>query len=319
MKNQSLKIFAMTFNINSADTTSDTFSFIPPGFDIYALAFEEVGPFIPLASAAKQRALTSSLIETFGNSDRFGKDFIQICDVTLLAIKLFIIVDSKLNDLVSVKIRQTVLTGADGAYGNKGACYCSLSIDSNTYFLFIAAHFEAHDKNIQLRNENFATIMKTIQTNMSANPLTYHHFIFFMGDLNYRINGPYDDVNKLATSGKYYDMLEYDQLTTEKRAMHVFSGFFEEEIHFPPTYKFDKNSIEYDTSQKKRVPSFTDRILVYSRNRSRIKGLGYDANMDILISDHRPVHAKFEVQLNPKSAEQQKAQENPKSIVCLIE
>lgn len=313
MKNQKLKIFAMTFNINSADTKAETFSFIPQGFDIYALAFEEVGPFIPLASSTKQRALTSSLME------HFKSDFTLICDETLLAIKLFIVANSNISNLITVKTHHTVSTGADGAYGNKGGCYCSLCINSTTNFLFIAAHFEAHDKNIQLRNENFATIMKTIQTNMSANPLTYHHFIFFMGDLNYRINGPYDDVNKLATSGKYYDMLEYDQLTTEKRAMHVFSGFFEEEIHFPPTYKFDKNSIEYDTSQKKRVPSFTDRILVYSRNRSRIKGLGYDANMDILISDHRPVHAKFEVQLNPKSAEQQKAQENPKSIVCLIE
>ena len=303
----------MTFNINSADTTAETFSFIPPGFDIYALAFEEVGPFIPLASSTKQRALTSSL------NQHFGSDFTVICDVTLLAIKLFIIADTKISDSISVRLRQTVSTGADGAYGNKGGCYCSFSIDSATNFLFIGAHFEAHDKNIQLRNDNFATIMKTIQTELNANPLTYHHFIFFMGDLNYRIDGPYETVIQLATAGKYYDMLEYDQLTTEKRAMHVFSGFFEEEIHFPPTYKFNKNSIEYDTSKKKRVPSFTDRILVYSRNRSRIKTLGYDTNMDILISDHRPVNAKFEVQLNPKNNEQQKTQESPKSIVCLIE
>lgn len=313
MTHKNLKIFTMTFNINSADTTAETFSFIPPGFDIYALAFEEVGPFIPLASSTKQRALTSSLTE------HFGSDFALICDNSLLAIKLFIVVDIKISDSISIKLRQTVSTGHDGQYGNKGGCYCSFSINSSTNFLFIAAHFEAHDKNIQLRNENFATIMKTIQTNLDANPLTYHHFIFFMGDLNYRIDGPYDTITELATAGRYYDMLDYDQLTTEKRAMHVFSGFFEEEIHFPPTYKFNKNSIEYDTSKKKRVPSYTDRILVYSRNKSKIKGLGYDTNMDILISDHRPVHAKFEVQLNPKKTEQTKAQENPKSIVCLIE
>ncbi|OHT00968.1 Endonuclease/Exonuclease/phosphatase family protein [Tritrichomonas foetus] len=311
MNEQTLKVFTMTFNINSADTTADTFSFIPPGFDIYALAFEEVGPFIPVACLKKQHQLASSL------SDHFGPDFVQICDVTLLAIKLFVIVDPKLKNRVNVKLQHSAATGADGAYGNKGGCCCSMSVDS-TNFLFIGAHFEAHDKNIQLRNENFASIMKSLQIQLKANPITSHHFIFFMGDLNYRISGPYATVKKLANAGKYFDMMEYDQLTTEKRAMRVFSGFFEEEIHFPPTYKFNKNSMTYDTSKKMRVPSFTDRILVYSRNKSRIKGNGYDTNMDILISDHRPVYGKFEVKLIPQTDEVTPAQQNPKSIVCNI-
>lgn len=302
----------MTFNINSAETSSTTFSFIPAGFDVYALAFQEVGPFVPLISTKKQRALSSSL------KNHFGPDFVQICDISLIAIKLYVVINSQLFEKVSIKKRDTISTGADGQYGNKGACFCSFSFDSSTQFLFIAAHFEAHDKNIELRNQNFAIIMNAIQTSLQTNPLTSHHFIFFMGDLNYRIDGPYNKVKSLATAGKYTEMLEYDQLNTEKRAMRVFSGFFEEEIHFPPTYKFDKNAPTYATS-KLRVPSFTDRILVYSRNKSRIKGLGYDTNMDLLISDHRPVFAKFIVTLMPQElTEESEAQGNPKSIVCNI-
>lgn len=38
-------------------------------------------------------------------------------------------------------------------------------------------------------------------------------------------------------------------------------GFVEEQIRFPPTYKFDVNTDTYDTSKKARIPSWTDRIL----------------------------------------------------------
>jgi len=37
--------------------------------------------------------------------------------------------------------------------------------------------------------------------------------------------------------------------------------FNEGDIDFPPTYKFDVGSDVYDTSDKQRVPSWTDRIL----------------------------------------------------------
>ena len=46
-------------------------------------------------------------------------------------------------------------------------------------------------------------------------------------------------------------------------AGEVFHGFREGALTFPPTYKFDKGAKErdaYDSSEKRRVPAWTDRV-----------------------------------------------------------
>jgi hypothetical protein len=52
--------------------------------------------------------------------------------------------------------------------------------------------------------------------------------------------------------------------------------FCEGKINFPPTYKFDKGTLLYDTSKKQRVPSWTDRI-IWRDNINSSKLLEYDA------------------------------------------
>lgn len=41
----------------------------------------------------------------------------------------------------------------------------------------------------------------------------------------------------------------------------VFKDFTEAPINFAPTYKYDNFSDDYDTSEKNRIPSWTDRVL----------------------------------------------------------
>ena len=41
----------------------------------------------------------------------------------------------------------------------------------------------------------------------------------------------------------------------------VFRGFVEGKLNFAPTYKYDLFSDDYDTSEKLRVPAWTDRVL----------------------------------------------------------
>ena len=286
-----LKLFVMTFNLSGAKVTPESFSFVPRGLDMYVLGFQEVSAFVPVIAAKRQHNLTSAL------TGHFGPEFQIVCDESLLAIKLFIAAKPEIAARLVVKSVQHVSTGASGAYGNKGAVACSMVIDSVTPVLFVVAHFEAHERGVELRNENYATIMKALQGALGGNPITTHQFCFFVGDLNYRLAGTYEEVKRLAQAGKYNEMMDYDQLTKEKRAMRVFAGFQEEEIYFPPTYKFNKNSMTYDTSKKQRVPSFTDRILFCAKHRRLLECTSYESDMDVLISDHRPVFAHFTMSL----------------------
>lgn len=50
----------------------------------------------------------------------------------------------------------------------------------------------------------------------------------------------------------------------------VFRAFFEGKIAFPPTYKYDLFSDDYDTSEKMRNPAWTDRVL-WRRRKPRYK------------------------------------------------
>jgi hypothetical protein len=114
------------------------------------------------------------------------------------------------------------------------------------------------------------------------------------------------------------ELVALDQLSKEKRAMRVFSGFFEEDIQFPPTYRVNKDSMTYDTTEKMRVPSFTDRIMVYAKNRTSVQLKNYCANMDILISDHRPVFLHATVKLVEVEEGDDFPQGNQKSAVCNV-
>ena len=53
-----------------------------------------------------------------------------------------------------------------------------------------------------------------------------------------------------------------DQLRAEMAAGRTFTSLQEAPITFRPTYKFNKvEPFDYDSSEKRRVPAWTDRIL----------------------------------------------------------
>ena len=94
-------------------------------------------------------------------------------------------------------------------------------------------------------------------------------------------------------------------LQKQQEAGQVFNDFLEGEINFPPTYKYDLFSEDYDTSEKCRAPAWTDRVLWRRRmqqadsdnpNWSPGKLLFY-GRAELKQSDHRPVIAILDIEV----------------------
>ena len=130
-----------------------------------------------------------------------------------------------------------------------------------------------------------------------------HDIVFWCGDLNYRISQPNEQVRKALSELSTVPLHEKDQLRCEMQLDHVFCNYYEPPIEFMPTYKFDIHTDLYDTSEKSRTPSWTDRVL-YRAKRTKVKSkneteletiqtVRYSSASNIKFSDHRPVSGLY--------------------------
>lgn len=116
------------------------------------------------------------------------------------------------------------------------------------------------------------------------------------GDMNYRIDQRRDAVIAAIQANDLDSLVTHDQLHKEMTHNRAFRlrAFCEGPLTFPPTYKYDRNSNVFDTSEKRRVPAWCDRVLWRSREAERVMLMGY-RRWEVNVSDHRPVSAVFQV------------------------
>lgn len=218
------------------------------------------------------------------------------CIFTKTSIKPFI---KKLN---SVHVK----TGLGGLHGNKGALVIRFILD-DTSLCFINCHLAAGKSHVVHRNNHLATILESsdfppeLDNSKRADlfvgggdgsMILDHEICILNGDLNYRIDMRRDVILNFIRSRDYQSLFEKDQLTIQKKKNPGFRLrlFNEAPIAFPPTYKYDIGTDEYDTSEKKRCPAWCDRI--FYRGDSEMKCTSY-RRLNVRISDHRPVVATF--------------------------
>uniref|UniRef100_A0A0N5B826 IPPc domain-containing protein n=1 Tax=Strongyloides papillosus TaxID=174720 RepID=A0A0N5B826_STREA len=182
--------------------------------------------------------------------------------------------------------------------GNKGGVGISIEMNNSTV-LFINSHLAAGNRETERRNQDFRDI--TRMTFKDGKTLTDHDSVFWLGDLNYRLDTPLtqEEICYMCDTGKFKELLQYDQLTRAKEIGHVFYGYEEyKEINFLPTYKFDVGTNKWDSSEKKRTPAWTDRILYWKKFENvNVRQLKYRSCPNVVISDHKPVIALFEMDI----------------------
>ncbi|KAH9843545.1 DNase I-like protein [Rhodofomes roseus] len=202
----------------------------------------------------------------------------------------------------------TIKRGMGGRYGNKGGIVARFVID-DTSICFINCHLAAGQHHVRQRNADVAAMLeeKSVfpESDAVEEPLAYvnggdgsmvldHEVVFMNGDMNYRIEHRRDFVAGAIKAGEIESLLAYDQLLREMKNNRAFRlrSFMEGPITFAPTYKYDRRSNEYDTSEKARVPAWCDRVLWRSREPSRVEQLHY-LRYEANVSDHRPISAAF--------------------------
>eukprot|EP01062_Namystynia_karyoxenos_P050635 TRINITY_DN39443_c0_g1_i1.p1 TRINITY_DN39443_c0_g1~~TRINITY_DN39443_c0_g1_i1.p1 ORF type:complete len:750 (+),score=279.09 TRINITY_DN39443_c0_g1_i1:66-2252(+) len=196
-----------------------------------------------------------------------------------------------------------------GAMGNqmanKGGVGLRLRIHRTT-FAFVTVHLAAHMNEVQKRNRDFERIVETMNfAPPSALPvlLRDHDRVFVFGDLNYRIELGYDECLRLIERAEWAQLRQRDQLCqqfAQRGSPYCRMAFRDAPPDFAPTYKYDSGSRRYDSSEKKRVPAWTDRALWWARGYSDPGSLEDPIRLrrfwrhEVLTSDHRPVAATFD-------------------------
>ena len=172
------------------------------------------------------------------------------------------------------------------AQENKAFIMGSFSLQINSsevHFSVVGTHFQAFHEEYNERNKEWLGLDSCHSCG---------NYSFLMGDLNYRVELPYENAVKEANADNYQELLKHDQLKRAQREIQAFAKYKEPEIKFRPTYKYDLNSNQYDTSYKQRTPSYTDRILVKTANGTE-PPIFVDYNrIEDTFSDHRPVFLK---------------------------
>ncbi|SJM86508.1 related to Polyphosphatidylinositol phosphatase INP53 [Zygosaccharomyces bailii] len=289
-------ILVGTYNVNGTSRHADLSKWLFPigdkfKPDIVVLGLQEV---IELSAGSLLNADYSkgSFWENMVNKclNQYSEKYLLLRVEQMSSLIILFFVKADKAHMVKQVEGATKKTGFGGITGNKGAVAIRFEY-GDTSFCFVNAHFAAGSNNIDERRNDYESIVKSISFTRSKT-IPHHDSIFWLGDLNYRIILPNEEVRKeLADKKEGYieRLLRYDQLTQEINTGVVFQGFREPTLKFRPTYKYDNSTDVYDTSEKARTPSWTDRIVYKGSN---LHPLAY-ADAHLTISDHRPVYAAY--------------------------
>ncbi|GLV43240.1 Synaptojanin [Carabus blaptoides fortunei] len=271
--------------------------------DIFAVGFEEIVDLnasnIMAASSDNAKAWAEELQKVLSRD----RPYVLVSSQQLVGVCLYIFIRPEHAPYIRDVAVDCVKTGLGGATGNKGAAAIRF-VFYGTSMCFVCAHFAAGQSQVTERNADYNEITRKILFPMGRT-LNSHEYVFWCGDFNYRIDMDKEEMKELIRQGDLERVLTQDQLKKQQESGNVFKNYQEGDINFPPTYKYDLFSDDYDTSEKCRAPAWTDRVLWKRRKQlpdidnstddwspGRLVHYG---RAELKQSDHRPVIAIIDI------------------------
>jgi len=108
----------------------------------------------------------------------------------------------------------SVGTGLLGKMGNKGGVGIRFEY-FNSSFCVINSHLAAHTEYVARRNQDFHDISSRMIFSSFTSSIYDHDILFWMGDLNYRIDGiAASTIRQWSHDQKFHNLFQYDQVMT---------------------------------------------------------------------------------------------------------
>eukprot|EP00300_Choanocystis_sp_HF-7_P014804 c18829_g1_i1.p1 GENE.c18829_g1_i1~~c18829_g1_i1.p1 ORF type:complete len:645 (+),score=141.29 c18829_g1_i1:43-1935(+) len=253
---RSLRVFVGSWNLGNAAPPNDLSDWIPTSeFDIWVIGAQES------SWAGDRHSSVSDLLPivqnhlSAGSADSEAKNVTLAC-VAMWDIRMIVVVSRGLNARISNLSIAQETCGIAKVLGNKGAVGVSFTVDDSTTVAFINCHLAARANNVHKRNLNVRDIVRGMRLGRRRIELTQQfHYLFWLGDLNYRVNIPRQTAIQHVEAQDYGPLLLADQLKREMDAGKIFQGFREAEITFAPTYRYERGSCQF-SNKKNQVTKF---------------------------------------------------------------
>lgn len=341
-------IFCGTWNVNAKKQDGGLGEWLLPTgqplADVYAVGFQEIVDLTAMNVALDgSKSLSRSQFWRTNIADCLdfsGTKYVMIADKCLVGVYLCVFIKESISS--HVRDVRTTSTGVGVlGMGNKGGVAVRMSLYDSS-ICFVCSHLAAHRENVAARNSDYKNIFersifaadgdaiggdsgefgvsdvvrprhgadKTIGHDLTV---PEHEFIFWLGDLNYRITDDLstDDVFAVLEGNDLEFLRQKDQLNIERARGRVFHNFQEGLLEFSPTYKFQPGTNEYDRRPEKKIraPAWCDRVLWRTAGSSSGDGVRLISyrSAQLLPSDHKPVSALFDCDLRTVIAERERA------------
>lgn len=288
--------------------------------DLVAVGFQEIVDLnavnVAVDNKTQQRSQfwIEQILQTL-NSKSPSHQFVLVASKSMVGLLIVVLVKTVHQSRVQYVSASSVGVGVMGMMGNKGGVSIRLHFYDST-LCFVCSHLAAHRENVTGRNQDFANVYNktvfdvgetAIREVIRSGSLSHwsigtsevgvadHDMVFWLGDLNYRIDESMmtEKVLQLSEKNILDELRTLDQLNVERAAGRVFEDFEEGMLSFPPTYKYQPGTDMYEQrpDKKLRAPAWCDRILWTAQEPTHVQQLTYARSERPNISDHKAVYS----------------------------